>query len=89
MMLNVSEAQYQYDALIERIGCQKSSDTLSCLRSTDIATLQNANINIPYSGHDIPPLYMYAPIIDGDLIVDYTHRMFEEGKYVRVPTVFG
>ena len=89
MMLNVSQAQYQYDALIDRVDCQNVEDTLSCLRSTDIATLQAANINIPYAGHSIPPLYMYAPVIDGDLILDYTHRMFAQGRFIKVPMVFG
>lgn len=87
--LTVSQSQYQYTALIERVGCQSSSDTLACLRSTDLETLQTANIAIPYAGQTLSPLWMYGPVIDGDLVPDYLDRLFEQSKFAKVPTIFG
>lgn len=32
---------------------------------------------------------MYGPTIDYDLITDYTYRLFQQGRFVKVPTIFG
>lgn len=32
---------------------------------------------------------MYGPVIDYDLIPDYTYRLFQQGRFVHVPTIFG
>ena len=57
--LTVSQSQYQYDALVQRVGCNGTLDTLQCLRETDIAVIAENNINIPTpGGAGSPPLYM-------------------------------
>ncbi|KAL4784263.1 Alpha/Beta hydrolase protein [Aspergillus varians] len=88
-MLTINEAQFAYDNLVFRTGCNSAGDTLACLRSLDIATLQRENIVTPLPGAQEPPLYLYGPVVDGDLIPDYTYRMFEEGRFVKVPVIFG
>jgi len=79
-----AEAQYQYDNLVIRTQCVNANDTLACLRNVSVADLQRVNINTPAPGATNPPLYMYAPLLDGDLVPDYTYRMFQQGRFSRV-----
>ncbi|KZO90677.1 cholinesterase [Calocera viscosa TUFC12733] len=93
-MLNVSESQYQYDAVIERVGCGYDvvQDTLGCLRSLNASVLQANNYNIPYPNNGVgagAPIYMYQPTIDGSFIADYTYRLLQQGNFVKVPIIFG
>ncbi|KAL4913162.1 Alpha/Beta hydrolase protein [Aspergillus aurantiobrunneus] len=88
-MLTRDEAQFAYDNLVIRTGCYGAADTLACLRSLDIATLQRENIATPLPGAQEPPIYFYGPVIDNDLVPDYTYRMFEEGRFLEVPVIFG
>lgn len=88
-MFTVDESQFAYDNLTIRTGCANSADSLGCLRSLDVATLQEQNFNIPFPGASIPPLYMYGPTIDGDLVPDYTYRLFEQGRFLKMPVIFG
>lgn len=87
--LTISEAQYQYDNFVNRVGCSGKTDTLQCMRSMSTERLQVNQGNIPYPGQSNNPLYMWSAVIDGDFIVDYTYRMFAEGRFVKVPTIAG
>ncbi|KAL1965967.1 hypothetical protein VTN77DRAFT_4907 [Rasamsonia byssochlamydoides] len=88
-ILTVEESQFAYDNLTLRTGCADSADSLACLRSLDVATLQQQNFNIPFPGAQIPPLFMYSPTIDGELVPDYTDRLFQQGRFLKVPVIFG
>lgn len=88
-MLTIDESQFAYDNLVSRTGCSTAMDTLACLRGLDIATLQRENIATPLPGAQEPPLFFYGPMVDGDLVPDYTYRMFEEGRFLEVPVIFG
>lgn len=88
-MMNVTESQFGYNALTSATGCDSSQDTLACLRGLDIEHLQQKNINRPYPGQPGAPLYLYGPTIDEDLVPDYTYRLFQEGKFIKVPVIFG
>jgi carboxylesterase type B len=48
--MRVEDAQYQYDGLVQRTGCGASSDTLACLRKTDISVLAKNNAAMPIPG---------------------------------------
>jgi carboxylesterase type B len=88
--LNVNESQYQYDALVKRVGCDSQNDTLSCLRGLDIKTLSENNPNIPTpGGAGGSPNFMWSNVIDGDFTQDYTYTLFSLGKFVKVPSIFG
>jgi carboxylesterase type B len=88
--LTIAESQYQYDALVSRVNCSSASDTLQCLRSVDIKILAQNNINIPTpGGAGKTPLFMYSNVIDGNFTTDYTYKLFAEGKFVHVPSIFG
>ncbi|CAI7612081.1 unnamed protein product [Penicillium glandicola] len=88
-VLNVTESQFAYNALVTATACDSSSNTLACLRNLDVNALQQQNVNRPYPGAKGKPLYLYGPTIDEDLVVDYTYRLFHDGKFVKVPVIFG
>lgn len=87
--LTVPEAQFQYDALVERVGCANSTDSLTCLRAVDISVLQNDNFAIPLPGRNHTPVFLYNTIVDGDFLSDFPYNLFLQGKFVKVPSVFG
>lgn len=89
--LQVSQAEFQFTALTQRVGCGNSnrSVSLNCLRQVDISTLQNANIKIPFPGRPRTPNFLYSPVIDGSLLPDFTFKLFSQGKFVRIPLAFG
>ncbi|RAL07457.1 putative triacylglycerol lipase [Aspergillus homomorphus CBS 101889] len=88
-MLTANESQFAYNNLVIRTGCASEEDTLSCLRELDTASLQRQNIGTPLPDAQKPPLYFYAPSIDGDLVPDYTYRQFSQGHFIKVPVIFG
>ncbi|KAL9618080.1 MAG: hypothetical protein Q9160_007150 [Pyrenula sp. 1 TL-2023] len=86
---NPSQAQYQYNNLVIRTQCVDSNDTLACLKGLTAEQLQRVNINTASPGAQQAPLYMYSPVIDGELVPDYTYRLFAEGKFVKLPAIYG
>ncbi|KUI74433.1 Cholinesterase [Cytospora mali] len=89
-VLTIGESQYQYDNLALRLGCVgNTSQTLACLRSKSAVEIQNVNYNIPFPRDADPPLYMYNPVIDGDLVRTVTYTAFAEGNFIKVPVIFG
>lgn len=86
---SVDESQYAYNNLVIRTECASQTDTLACLRSKSAAELQAVNINTPYPGAQEAPLYMYGPVLDYDFVSDLTFRAYAEGKYVKVPAIYG
>ncbi|OAF57595.1 hypothetical protein VC83_05716 [Pseudogymnoascus destructans] len=90
VQFTVKESQYQYDALVERAGCKSASDTLACLRKVSERDLQAVNFNIPTpGGTDDLPLFMYSNVVDGDITTDFTYNLFGQGKFIKVPVIFG
>ncbi|RLL95286.1 hypothetical protein CFD26_101514 [Aspergillus turcosus] len=87
----VEEQQFLYDLFVNGTGCSTSKDTLSCLRSVDIDTIQAANIVYPFPGasDDPLPLWSFLPVIDGDLIRDQLYTAFETGRFIKVPLMVG
>lgn len=88
-MLSVSGSQFAYDKLVSRTGCSKSKDTLACLRGLTADELQHANVVTPLPGAKGNPLFLYSPTIDGDLVQDLTLKLFHQGKFIKVPVIFG
>jgi carboxylesterase type B len=90
-VMNVTESQPMYDALVKRTGCADTShpSTLACLRSLTPAQLQAHNIAIPFPGAPHRPLFPYNPTLDYDLIPALTISLFKSGRFIRVPSIFG
>ncbi|KAL3418592.1 carboxylesterase [Phlyctema vagabunda] len=88
--MTVEESQYQYDALVSRVGCADTTSTLKCLRDLDVSLLAEDNVAVPSpGGAGENPVFMYSNVIDGDFTPDYTYRLFEQGKFIKVPVIFG
>lgn len=85
----VPESQFSYNNLAIRAGCASETDTLACLRNLTATELQAVNINTPFPGAQDAPLYMYGPVLDYDFISDYTYRAYAQGKFVKVPAIYG
>ncbi len=89
----VPESQYQYDELVTRTKCRLedtgSKDTFSCLRGLSIKSLQKQNIKTKFPNTAMVPLFPYNPAIDNDFIQNYTFSLFEAGRFVRVPAIYG
>ncbi|OJD14320.1 hypothetical protein AJ78_05315 [Emergomyces pasteurianus Ep9510] len=86
--LSVQESQYMYDNLVKNTKCE-GKDSLACLRKVDVDKMQNLDKRYPLPGASHPPLFMYSPTIDGDLITDYTYKLLAGGKLKKVPMIFG
>jgi carboxylesterase type B len=90
VQFTVEGSQYQYDALSARTGCNTLSDSLACLRALPIETLQGSNIDIPTpGGGGDAPLYMYSNVVDGNFTTDFTYNLYAQGKFIKVPVIFG
>lgn len=85
----VSELEWQFDLFASRVGCENNPNILECLRSQNSTTLQLANAGMPFPGRTNNALFPFIPAIDGDILVDFPYRLFEENRFVKVPTVFG
>ncbi|KAF8581513.1 triacylglycerol lipase-like protein [Ramaria rubella] len=86
VQLRVSELEWQFDLFVSRVGCHGVSDSLGCVRAQDTTVLQNANIGMSYLGRNGSALFPFTPAIDGEFLVDFPYRLFEEGRsgYFRV-----
>ena len=88
--MQVHELDFQFNDFVNKSGCSNSKDHLACLRSKDLATLQAANTaRAPFPGTEGIPNFSYTPCIDGDLLEDYPNRLYQRGKFVRVPVMMG
>lgn len=90
--LTITQSQYQYDALVVSTNCNATEDTLACLRNKtteQLDAVNSGNINYPFGNTTGPPLFMYTNVIDGNFTADYTYNMFAQGKYVKVPAIWG
>src|ERR1700761_4276198 len=74
-----NQTQFLYDHFVNATGCANSTDTLACLRSTDVSILQQANINVPFPGRNGAPLFSYTVAIDGTFVPDFIYKLFREG----------
>ncbi|KAI0475342.1 alpha/beta-hydrolase [Xylariaceae sp. FL0804] len=88
-VLTVEEAQYLFVDFAISLGCA-GDDPLACMRSRSAEELQTANTNLPpYPGATSSPLYPWNPVIDGGLVSDLTYNSYAQGKFVRIPVIFG
>lgn len=84
---DVDNSQWQYDALLKQSGCKD----LPCLASLNGVQFQKAvrTLQKPFPGATNPPIYFWNPTLDGDMIQDFTYNELKNGRYVKVPAIFG
>ncbi|KIJ51591.1 hypothetical protein M422DRAFT_26449 [Sphaerobolus stellatus SS14] len=85
----VSQLEWQFDLFASRAGCGTAADALACLRSQNSTTLQTANVGMAFPGRTNNALFAFSPAVDGDFLTDFPIRLFEQGKFVKVPAIFG
>ncbi|TFL04269.1 Alpha/Beta hydrolase protein [Pterulicium gracile] len=73
-----TKPQTLYEQVVARAGCGNEEDTLTCLRSTDPATL--AEINIALLAADITGSFAFAPVIDGEFSTQSPSAALRQGK---------
>lgn len=87
---DIQGAQYQYDSLVERAGCKGESDTIACLRKLDAPKFISHVRGEPFpGGAGGIPTFSYNPVIDDDFVTGLPVKSFQDGKFVKVPMVFG
>ncbi|KAK0632745.1 Alpha/Beta hydrolase protein [Immersiella caudata] len=87
-MLTARESVYQYNNLLVRLDCV-GHDPLACLRSKSASELQKKSAKSPYPGAMHAPLFMWGPVIDGEIITKLPYEAFRGGKFLKVPVIFG
>lgn len=87
----VPQLEYQFDRVANATGCATATDQLTCLRGLDTTALQAQNVPSPFPGRSAPavPLFYWTPCIDGAFLQDLPYNLFAQGKFVRVPLLFG
>ncbi|KAH7376486.1 acetylcholinesterase [Plectosphaerella cucumerina] len=85
----LDDAEVLFDRVVQEVGCHDAGDQLSCLRTRDTETLQNANLELPFPGRPERPIFYWSPCVDDDFLTDYPYLMFEKGDFARVPVMFG
>ncbi|KAG9238944.1 Alpha/Beta hydrolase protein [Amylocarpus encephaloides] len=86
----IAEAQYQYDALVQRVDCDKAPDTLKCLRALPVKILAENNPNLPTpGGTGGTPVFMWSNVVDGTFTQGFSYDLYAQGKFVKVPAIFG
>ncbi|CAG8926009.1 unnamed protein product [Penicillium salamii] len=85
----VEQMEFQYERFVEDIGCEKSEDSLACLRAMDIEAIQRFNVDKPFPGGSTTPipLWYFLPVVDGDFVQDRLYNLFEQGKFIHLPLV--
>lgn len=90
---NLSELEFQYDRFVADTGCSNATNALSCLRSVDLATIQAADVTLPWpeAGDEPRPLWYWLPVTTGPgtLVPANFYDSFEAGKFVKVPLLIG
>ncbi|KAH8815335.1 carboxylesterase [Xylogone sp. PMI_703] len=62
------EAQAIYDNFVDLAGCSGATDTLACLKQTDVQTLRTASLTISGSHTYNTSSYTWSPVIDGKFL---------------------
>lgn len=80
MIKNLSAPTRVYNNITAAVGCANATDKLACLRTVPFAELNNA---INSTGGS------YRPIVDGDLIPDFSSVMLAKGQFIKKPFLLG
>ncbi|TKW55049.1 Lipase 1 [Colletotrichum tanaceti] len=75
-MRTMEQGQAQYDCLAKEKGCAGSADSLACLRALNQSAVRSSGC-------------WFNPGIDGELFTDSMVNLFKQGKYTKVPTIWG
>ncbi|KAF4774939.1 carboxylesterase [Colletotrichum scovillei] len=75
-MRTMEQGQGQYDCLVKEKNCTEAADSLTCLRALNQSEVRSSSC-------------WFNPGIDGELFTDSMVNLFKQGKYNKVPTIWG
>ncbi|KAF9479977.1 alpha/beta-hydrolase [Pholiota conissans] len=67
-----------FSEVVAQTNCTSAKDSLECLRSVDVNTLQAANTEINASGFF--GTFVFVPVIDGTFITESPTKLLQQGK---------
>lgn len=86
----VSESELLFDRFVNHTRYSSASNTMSCLRSKDIDTLQASSTPASlWGGGSFPPQLYFLPVIDNDFSRDYLSNQWDKGESVKGPILLG
>lgn len=91
----LNELEWQFNEVVLQLGCGSYSygtptDQMACLRGKDMASLQALNNASPFPGRTPDnPLFFWSPCVDGDMIQDLPYILFQTGRFIKMPVMFG
>ncbi|KAM0343103.1 hypothetical protein ACHAPU_008851 [Fusarium lateritium] len=89
-IVTLDQAAYRVNSTITRLNCTGTGmDIMACMRNKTAYELLTASTNVPYPGCTKASLSMWAPIVDGDFVRDGLFNSFDQGNFVRVPSLIG
>ncbi|KZM24684.1 uncharacterized protein EKO05_0007075 [Ascochyta rabiei] len=75
---NATQRRQEFQNTLGHANCTAATDALACLRSVPAAALNGLNSFVtPY------------PILDGDLVEDYSSKLLAKGAFRKVPLLIG
>lgn len=88
------DLQGQYDDFIRNIGCYQEEGMAEpqsiCIRlRKSWQEIRNYTFLPPSPGSAYPPSFIWGPVVDDDLFKRSPYEAFRQGKFVRVPVIFG
>lgn len=87
-IVTLEQAAYRANNTIGRLNCT-DLDVMACMRNKTAYEISVASTNIPFPGFGKAPLSMWAPVVDGDFVTDGLWNSFDQGKFVKVPSLIG
>ncbi|SPO00870.1 related to triacylglycerol lipase II precursor [Cephalotrichum gorgonifer] len=86
----VDELRYQFNATLDRLGCEDADNPMACLRGLSKESLQQeGNQGQPFPGRSSGSRWYWTPCVDGDIMEDTPSAMFGSGKFITVPVMLG
>jgi carboxylesterase type B len=87
-IVTMDQAAYRADNIMTKLGCT-DGDVMACMRNKTVYEISTVNINYLAPGSTKTPISMWMPVVDGDVVRSGLWDAFNQGNFVRVPTIIG
>ena len=81
LLKNLTEPTAQYDNITRAVGCDDQPDIIACLRTVPFEALNASIANLSDTS--------FYPIVDGDIVSDYSSTLLAAGKFTKTPLLVG
>ncbi|KAL6921657.1 hypothetical protein FSST1_005683 [Fusarium sambucinum] len=87
-IVTMYEAAYRANSIMTKLGCT-DGDAMACMRNTTVYEISAVNTNYLAPGSTKTPISMWMPVVDGEVVRSGLWDAFNQGNFVRVPTIIG